>query len=104
MSVHAYTEDQLAEQPAIGLFAELGWTTVSALEETFGAPSPGLAVTLSHPMGEGASLGRETKGEVVLVAAIHQEECTLPNSLRRATAGGVARATFAESMRKASIY
>jgi type I restriction enzyme R subunit len=27
---HAYTEDQLVEQPAIGLFAELGWQTVSA--------------------------------------------------------------------------
>ena len=26
MSAHAYTEDQLVEQPAIGLFAELGWT------------------------------------------------------------------------------
>ena len=34
---HAYTEDQLVEQPAIGLFAELGWQTASALEETFGA-------------------------------------------------------------------
>ena len=34
---HAYTEDQLVEQPAIGLFVELGWTTVSALEEAFGA-------------------------------------------------------------------
>jgi type I restriction enzyme R subunit len=33
MSVHAYTEDQLVEQPAIGLFGELGWQTVSALEE-----------------------------------------------------------------------
>jgi len=31
MSTHPYTEDQLVEQPAIGLFAELGWTTVSAL-------------------------------------------------------------------------
>jgi type I restriction enzyme R subunit len=70
MSGHAYTEDQLVEQPAIGLFAELGWQTVSALEETFGAPSPGLAATLSHPMGEGASLGRETKGEVVLVSRL----------------------------------
>ena len=30
---HAYTEDQLVEQPAIGLFAELGWRTVSAMEE-----------------------------------------------------------------------
>ena len=31
---HACTEDQLVEQPAIGLFAELGWFTVSALEES----------------------------------------------------------------------
>ena len=28
MSAHAYTEDQLVEQPAAGLFAELGWITV----------------------------------------------------------------------------
>jgi type I restriction enzyme R subunit len=49
---HAYTEDQLVEQPAIGLFAELGWTTVSALEEVFGA---------------GGTLGRETPGEVILL-------------------------------------
>jgi type I restriction enzyme R subunit len=55
MSAHAYTEDQLVEQPAIGLFAELGWTTVSALEETFGATG---------------TLLRETKGEVVLVARL----------------------------------
>lgn len=52
MSPHAYTEDQLVEQPAIGLFVALGWQTVSAMEETFGA---------------GGTLGRETKGEVVLV-------------------------------------
>ena len=37
MSGRAYTEDQLVEQPAIGLFAELGWRTVSAMEELFGA-------------------------------------------------------------------
>jgi type I restriction enzyme R subunit len=55
MSAHAYTEDQLVEQPAIGLFAELGWTTVSALEETFGAAG---------------TLQRETKGEVVLVSRL----------------------------------
>ena len=48
---HAYTEDQLVEQPAIGLFAALGWQTMSAMEETFGAAG---------------TLGRETKGEVVL--------------------------------------
>lgn len=52
---HDYTEDQLVEQPAIGLFAELGWTTVSASEETFGAAG---------------TLGRETKGEVVLVVRL----------------------------------
>jgi len=51
MSPHAYSEDQLVEQPAIGLFATLGWQTVSAMEETFGS---------------GGTLGRETKGEVVL--------------------------------------
>jgi type I restriction enzyme R subunit len=55
MSAHAYTEDQLVEQPAIGLFAELGWQTVSALEETFGATG---------------TLLRETKIEVVLVSRL----------------------------------
>jgi hypothetical protein len=28
---HAYTEDQLVEQPAIGLFAELGWQGVALI-------------------------------------------------------------------------
>ncbi len=48
---HAYTEDQLVEQPAIQLFAELGWSTVSAMDETLG------------PTG---TLGRETTGDVIL--------------------------------------
>jgi type I restriction enzyme R subunit len=55
MPPHAYTEDQLVEQPAITLFAELGWQTVSAMEETFGAAG---------------TLGRESRGEVVLVARL----------------------------------
>jgi len=55
MSPHSYTEDQLVEQPAIGLFAALGWQTVSAMEETFG------------PTG---TLQRETKGEVVLASRL----------------------------------
>jgi len=60
---HPYTENQLVEQPDIGLFAELGWQTVVAMEETFG-PSPSVPL----PGGEGGyvSLGRETRGEVVL--------------------------------------
>lgn len=48
---HAYSEDQLVEQPAIGLFDDLGWETVSAAEETFGV---------------GGTLGRTTKMEAVL--------------------------------------
>ncbi|MEO8500044.1 MAG: type I restriction endonuclease [Vicinamibacteria bacterium] len=55
MSPHAFTEDQLVEQPAVGLFAELGWETVSASEEVFGA---------------GGTLQRETKGDVVLVSRL----------------------------------
>ncbi len=55
MNAHAYTEDQLVEQPAMGLLAGLGWETVSAQEETFGV---------------GGTLGRETKGEVVLVKCL----------------------------------
>ena len=48
---HAYTEDQLVEQPAIGLFEDLGWETVSAAEETFGVSG---------------TLGRMAKTEAVL--------------------------------------
>jgi type I restriction enzyme R subunit len=55
MSSHTYTEDQLVEQPAIQLFAELGWETLSASDEV---------------MGASGTLGRETKSEVVLVARL----------------------------------
>ncbi len=48
---HAYSEDQLVEQPAVELFGALGWETASAREEVF---------------GPGGTLGRETKAEVVL--------------------------------------
>jgi hypothetical protein len=37
MNPHAYTESQLVEQPAIGLFAALGWQTVSAMGEILGS-------------------------------------------------------------------
>jgi type I restriction enzyme R subunit len=46
-----FSEDQLVEQPAIALFGELGWSTVSAWSETLGA---------------GGTVGREHHGEVVL--------------------------------------
>jgi type I restriction enzyme, R subunit len=48
---HIYTEDELVEQPAIQLFSELEWQTISARDEAFGA---------------GGTLGRETKSETVL--------------------------------------
>lgn len=66
MSTHAYTEDQLVEQPAIGLFAALGWQTMSALEETF---------------GPGGTLGRETKGEIVLTDRLRAALTTLNPSV-----------------------
>jgi hypothetical protein len=37
MSPHAYSEDQFVEQPAIGLCSALGWQTVSAPAERWGA-------------------------------------------------------------------
>ncbi len=67
MSPAAYSEDQLVEQPAIALFAELGWETVVASEEV-----PGLS----------SVLGREFKFEVALVprlrAALERINPNLP--------------------------
>lgn len=67
MTGHPYTEEQLVEQPAIQLFAELGWHTVSAVDEEF---------------GRSGTLGRETKAEVVLVprlrAALERLNPSLP--------------------------
>jgi len=64
---NAYTEDQLVEQPAIGLFADMEWETVSAAEETFGAAG---------------TLGRLAKSEAVLSvrlrAAFEKLNPTLP--------------------------
>lgn len=65
MSPHACTEDQLVEQPAIGLFAELGWQAVLATEEVFGKTehSPHLSPSGRGSEGEGrAALGRKARG------------------------------------------
>lgn len=67
MNWHDYSEDSLVEQPAIQIFSALGWQTVSAIEEVFGT---------------GGTLGRETKGEAVLVprfrAALERLNPSLP--------------------------
>lgn len=47
-----FSEDALVEQPAIEIFAGLGWQTIGAFDEVFGA---------------GGTLGREHAGEVVLL-------------------------------------
>src|SRR5271169_2966641 len=91
MSTHAYTEDQLVEQPAIGLFAELGWQTVSAMEETFGATG---------------TLLRETKGEVVLVsrlrAALERSNPALPPEAITAAVDELTRDRSAMSLEAAN--
>jgi len=61
-----YTEDSLVEQPAIQLFAELGWETLSASEDALGA---------------GGLLGRETKSEVVLAVRLRAALARLNPSL-----------------------
>ena len=55
MTTHAYSEDQLVEQPATKLFGEMNWATVSAIEEI---------------LGPDGTLGHETKGEVVLASRL----------------------------------
>ena len=57
---HTYTEDQLVEPPAIGLFAELGWQTAGP------PPNAGIA---GEPRDAGL-LSWETKGEVVLLSRL----------------------------------
>jgi len=66
MTPNAYTENQLVEQPAIQLFAELGWETLSASDEV---------------MGASGTLGRETKSEVVLTVRLRAVLARLNPSL-----------------------
>ena len=68
MPAHAYTEDQLVEQPAKRLLAELGWSLAQ--------PHPHLGPLPEGEEGrawvdETGLFGRETKGEVVLVSRLH---------------------------------
>ena len=91
MSAHPYTEDNLVEQPAVALFAELGWQTLSAMDESF---------------GESGTLQRETKGEVVLVArlraALARLNPTLPPEAITAAADEITRDRSAMSLEAAN--
>lgn len=70
------TKDSLVEEPAIKLFAELGWETANCFYESFkDSPSP-----VSSPSGRGINLGRETPYDVVL-------ESRLRTALKRLNPG-----------------
>ena len=51
-----FSEDQLIEQPAIGLLEELGWARLDCFDE--------------FSQAGGSPLGRETKSEVVLTSRL----------------------------------
>lgn len=80
VSAGAYSENQLLEQPALALFAKLGWQTVSAIEEVF-CPS--------------GTLGQETSGEVALVkpsrATLEKLNPNLPTEATASAVDGLAR-------------
>ncbi|MFO0579035.1 MAG: type I restriction endonuclease subunit R [Polyangia bacterium] len=88
---HAYTEDLLVEQPAIALFAELGWQTVSAKDEVF---------------GEHGTLGRENKGQAVLLprlrAALRKLNPGLPDEALSAAVEELVRDRSAMSIEAAN--
>jgi len=90
MSAHAYNEDQLIEQPAIGLFADLGWQTVAAWEE---------------PFGPGGTLGRETKGEFVLLEATPESRRApvVPGAQRRPRSRNPFAAQYKQSFGRINI-
>jgi type I restriction enzyme R subunit len=55
MTPHGLSEDGLVERPALELLRSLGWQTASGVDEIFGS---------------GATLGRETPGDAVLVPTL----------------------------------
>jgi type I restriction enzyme, R subunit len=86
-----YSEDQLVEQPAIGLFTDLGWRTVAAGEEVFGSTG---------------TLQRETSGEVVLASrlrsALEQLNPDLPTEAIAAAMDDLTRDRSAMSLAAAN--
>ncbi|MGH7536424.1 MAG: type I restriction endonuclease, partial [Gemmatimonadales bacterium] len=91
MTPHAFTEDQLCERPALQVLASLGWETVSAADEVFGASG---------------TLGRETPGEAVLVprlwAALQRLNPDLPAEALESVVDQVTRDRSAMSLAAAN--
>jgi len=103
MSPSDYTEELLVEQPAVDLFAELGWAMVSATEESFGSAEPS---PQPSPSGRGSWLGRETKSEVVLIpklrAALERMNPSLPSDAINSAIDELARDRSAMSLAAAN--
>lgn len=103
MSPSDYTEELLVEQPAIELFAELGWEILSANEEPVGSAEPS---PQPSPKGRGSSLGRETRSEVVLVprlrAALGRLNLVLPGEAVEAAVAELTRDRSAMSLAAAN--
>jgi type I restriction enzyme R subunit len=63
-----YTEDALVEQPAIQLFSELNWETITCWDEVFGSASDLENDEILH--NNPLFFGRETRNDVVLFARL----------------------------------
>ena len=101
MSTHAYTEDQIVEQPAIGLFAELGWHV--ALPHPLPIPLPEVEGVWIDETG---LFGRETKGETVLMSRLRNSltklNTTIPPETINAAVDELARDRSAMSLEAAN--
>ena len=82
--VNDYSEDNLVEQPAIALFAGLGWETENCFYEKF---------------GENSTHGRETSSEVVLLPRLR----SALEGLNRAIPGEAIELAIEELVRDRSI-
>ena len=103
---HPYTEDQLVEQPAIGLFVELCWKTLCAMEETLCAGSTmdqrlkSVAVRRSlfrHPteaVSGGIQILRRTCNWLFPCLLLRQEEFIHDQELKPRRSQAIAAATM----------
>ena len=80
---NSYSEDQLVEQPAIALLAEMGWETMDCFDEFDQGSSP---------------LGRGNRGEVVLTRRLRAAlERLNPDASREAIEGAIEELTYSRA-------
>ena len=80
-----YSEDELIEQPAIDLLAEMGWETLNCYSE--------------FDQRDGSPLGRQTKSEVVLTPRLQAALSRLnPDATPEAIAKAIEELTHSRSL------